>query len=72
MFFLSYQESSGIPGQGNTGVVMEAALHSRDRIGVQDFVLLEDYMNVDAFIDNLLKRYQENLIYVSLFAFVTY
>ena len=44
---------------------MEIGLHERDRVGVQDFVLLEDYQNSDAFIDNLKKRFQENLIYVS-------
>jgi len=42
---------------------MEAALHARDHIGVQDFVLLEDYGSVDAFIENLEKRFKENLIY---------
>ena len=44
---------------------MEAALHARDRVGVQDFVLLEDFTNIDAFLDNLKKRSSENLIYVS-------
>ena len=44
---------------------MESALHARDHIGVQDFVLLEDYMNVEAFIENLRKRFKANLIYVS-------
>ncbi len=44
---------------------MEAALHARDRVGVQDFVLLEDFTNIDAFLDNLKKRFSENLIYVS-------
>ncbi len=47
--------------------VMEAALHARDRVGVQDFVLLEDYTNIDAFVDNLRKRFSENLIYVRAF-----
>lgn len=46
---------------------MEAALHARDRVGVQDFVLLEDYTNIDAFVDNLRKRFSENLIYVRAF-----
>ena len=40
-------------------------MHARDRIGVQDFVLLEDYKNVDAFLENLRKRFNANLIYVS-------
>lgn len=44
---------------------MESALVSRDRIGVQDFVLLEDYQNEDAFLENLQKRFKERLIYVS-------
>ena len=44
---------------------MEEELHRRDHIGVQDFVLLEDYTSPEAFIDNLQKRFQEDLIYVS-------
>lgn len=44
---------------------MESALHARDKIGVQDFVLLEDYNNVNAFLENLRKRFRANLIYVS-------
>ncbi|XP_055902162.1 unconventional myosin IC isoform X1 [Eupeodes corollae] len=42
---------------------MEKGLHDRDRVGVQDSVLLENYQSEDAFIDNLRKRFQENLIY---------
>ncbi|XP_064540131.1 unconventional myosin IC isoform X1 [Drosophila montana] len=42
---------------------METGLHERDRAGVQDFVLLENYESEDAFIGNLRKRFQENLIY---------
>ena len=45
---------------------MEEHLHKRDHTGVQDFVLLEDYKNPDAFIDNLRKRFQEDLIYVCI------
>lgn len=41
-------------------------MHERDRAGVQDFVLLENYESEAAFIDNLKKRFQENLIYVSI------
>jgi len=41
----------------------ESALHARDHIGVQDFVLLEKYWNVDAFIENLRKRFKANHIY---------
>lgn len=44
---------------------MEHALQHRDRVGVQDFVLLEDYRSEAAFIDNLKKRFSENIIYVS-------
>lgn len=43
----------------------ESALHARDHIGVQDFVLLEDYRSEDAFLENLQKRFKSNLIYVS-------
>ena len=46
---------------------MERDLDARDRVGVQDFVLLENYTSEDAFIDNLHKRYNENLVYVSFF-----
>lgn len=47
-------------------VVMESELQARDRIGVQDFVLLEDYKSEDAFLENLRKRYNSGLIYVSI------
>ena len=46
-------------------VNMENELQARDRIGVQDFVLLEDFKSEDAFLDNLRKRYKADLIYVS-------
>ncbi|KPJ07027.1 Myosin-IB [Papilio machaon] len=42
---------------------MEHALQHRERVGVQDFVLLEDYRSEAAFIDNLRKRFNENIIY---------
>lgn len=42
---------------------MENALHSRDRVGVQDFVLLEDFESEKAFVENLRKRFKEDLIY---------
>ncbi|XP_059052056.1 unconventional myosin IC isoform X1 [Achroia grisella] len=42
---------------------MEHALQHRERVGVQDFVLLEDYRSEAAFIDNLRKRFKENIIY---------
>ena len=44
---------------------MESDLQARDRIGVQDFVLLEDFRSEDAFLENLRKRYNSGLIYVS-------
>lgn len=47
--------------------MMESALTARDRVGVQDFVLLENYTSEAAFIENLRKRFKENLIYVSRF-----
>lgn len=50
----------GIPPQS-----MERGLHERDRVGVQDFVLLENFQSESAFIDNLRKRFKEDLIYVS-------
>lgn len=43
--------------------VMEHALQHRERVGVQDFVLLEDFRSEAAFIDNLRKRFRENIIY---------
>lgn len=45
---------------------MESSIAKRDKIGVQDFVLLEDYRSETAFVENLKKRYHENLIYVSM------
>lgn len=47
-------------------VAMESDLQARDRIGVQDFVLLEDFRSEDAFLENLRKRYNSGLIYVSI------
>uniref|UniRef100_A0A4W3J821 Myosin IH n=1 Tax=Callorhinchus milii TaxID=7868 RepID=A0A4W3J821_CALMI len=44
-------------------VNMEGALTARDRVGVQDFVLLDSYTSEMAFLDNLRKRFRENLIY---------
>jgi myosin-1 len=42
---------------------METHLQDRDRVGVQDAVLLEDYTSEVAFVENLQKRFKENLIY---------
>ncbi|KAH9389795.1 Unconventional myosin-Ih [Tyrophagus putrescentiae] len=38
-------------------------LHQRDKVGVDDFVLLENFEDKDAFLENLRKRYKENIIY---------
>uniref|UniRef100_A0A8C7VQF4 Myosin IH n=1 Tax=Oncorhynchus mykiss TaxID=8022 RepID=A0A8C7VQF4_ONCMY len=42
---------------------MEGALTARDRVGIQDFVLLDAHTSETAFLDNLKKRFSENLIY---------
>uniref|UniRef100_A0AAR2KP72 Myosin motor domain-containing protein n=1 Tax=Pygocentrus nattereri TaxID=42514 RepID=A0AAR2KP72_PYGNA len=42
---------------------MESGLSARDRVGVQDFLLLDNYTSEAAFIENLRRRYKENLIY---------
>uniref|UniRef100_A0A2P2I3E2 Myosin-IB-like n=1 Tax=Hirondellea gigas TaxID=1518452 RepID=A0A2P2I3E2_9CRUS len=42
---------------------MESVLEDRDRVGVADAILLEDFKNVEAFCDNLHKRYMRNIIY---------
>ncbi|KAK9881585.1 hypothetical protein WA026_016457 [Henosepilachna vigintioctopunctata] len=43
--------------------MMERELHHRDRVGVQDAVLLENYTDEAEFIGNLKKRFKEDLIY---------
>lgn len=42
---------------------MEGALTARDRVGIQDFVLLDETTE-EAFINNLKKRFNNDLIYV--------
>ncbi|KAG7168346.1 Unconventional myosin IC-like [Homarus americanus] len=42
---------------------MESVLDEREKFGVPDAILLEDYLNEQVFIENLKKRYHENLIY---------
>ncbi|KAK8775215.1 hypothetical protein V5799_031440 [Amblyomma americanum] len=42
---------------------MENALHTRDLVGVQEFVLLEDCESEQAFVGNLRMRFTEDLIY---------
>ncbi|XP_068186480.1 unconventional myosin-Ic-like [Antennarius striatus] len=49
--------------EGRVRLVMESALTARDRVGVQDFVLLENYTSEAAFIENLRRRLRENLVY---------
>uniref|UniRef100_A0AAY4CPH0 Unconventional myosin-Ic n=1 Tax=Denticeps clupeoides TaxID=299321 RepID=A0AAY4CPH0_9TELE len=49
--------------EGAVRLVMESALTARDRVGVQDFLLLENYTSEAAFIENLRRRFRENLIY---------
>lgn len=44
---------------------MEKSLEDRDRVGVQDAVLLENFTSEKAFVENLEKRFKENIIYVS-------
>ncbi|KAF7666571.1 hypothetical protein LDENG_00101030 [Lucifuga dentata] len=48
---------------GRVRLVMESTLTARDRVGVQDFVLLQNYTSEAAFIENLRRRFGENLIY---------
>lgn len=55
-----------VVGSDGVRAMMESALTARDRVGVQDFVLLENYNSEVAFIDNLRKRFKENLIYVRI------
>uniref|UniRef100_A0A8V5H1Y5 Uncharacterized protein n=1 Tax=Melopsittacus undulatus TaxID=13146 RepID=A0A8V5H1Y5_MELUD len=50
-------------GANGIRLTMESALTARDRVGVQDFVLLENFTSEAAFIENLRKRFKENLIY---------
>lgn len=45
---------------------LERALTARDRVGIQDMVLLDALNSETAFLDNLKKRFSEDLIYVSL------
>lgn len=44
---------------------LEGALIARDQVGIQDFVLLDAHNSETAFLDNLKKRFTEDLIYVS-------
>ena len=40
-------------------------LNLQNPIGLNDFVLLEDFTNQDAFIENLRIRYDSDIIYVN-------
>ncbi|KAJ8379363.1 hypothetical protein SKAU_G00001410 [Synaphobranchus kaupii] len=42
---------------------MEGSLIARDLVGIQDFVLLDPHTSETAFLDNLRKRFTEDLIY---------
>ncbi|CAG0894873.1 unnamed protein product [Darwinula stevensoni] len=44
---------------------MEKSSHQREKVGVDDFVLLEDHTDENAFLDNLNKRFNHDVIYVS-------
>lgn len=43
---------------------MERELNKREKAGVPDAVLLEDFTDENVFIENLEKRFRENIIYV--------
>ncbi|XP_028980397.2 unconventional myosin-Ih [Esox lucius] len=54
----------GRKARGGRGLLdMEGALTARDRVGIQDFVLLDTHTSENAFLDNLKKRFNEDLIY---------
>uniref|UniRef100_A0A671PZ24 Myosin IHa n=1 Tax=Sinocyclocheilus anshuiensis TaxID=1608454 RepID=A0A671PZ24_9TELE len=50
-------------GHGQCCLDLEGALIARDRVGIQDFVLLDAHNSETAFLDNLKKRFTEDLIY---------
>ncbi len=54
--------AGGGNGGGNKRHLRDTHFDS-DRVGVQDFVLLEDFRSEAAFLDNLKKRFQSDLIY---------
>ncbi|RLV99882.1 hypothetical protein DV515_00009383 [Chloebia gouldiae] len=58
---LSIRKKEEVDENGDAN--MEGALIARDKVGVQDFVLLDSHTSEAAFLNNLRKRYQENLIY---------
>uniref|UniRef100_A0A8C1E365 Myosin IHb n=1 Tax=Cyprinus carpio carpio TaxID=630221 RepID=A0A8C1E365_CYPCA len=65
-FKIFYCESLTKCGKLTTIIIfpdMEGSLTARDRVGIQDFVLLDAYTSETAFMDNLRKRFNENLIY---------
>ncbi|KAM4809159.1 unconventional myosin-Ih [Rhinophrynus dorsalis] len=49
--------------KGKRSINMEGSLSAREKVGLQDFVLLDSHTSEAAFMDNLRKRFQENLIY---------
>uniref|UniRef100_A0A8C1M9U4 Myosin IHa n=1 Tax=Cyprinus carpio TaxID=7962 RepID=A0A8C1M9U4_CYPCA len=55
---------SNVVGKVKLGQLdLEGALIARDRVGIQDFVLLDSHNSETAFLDNLKKRFTEDLIY---------
>uniref|UniRef100_A0A3B4CG41 Myosin motor domain-containing protein n=1 Tax=Pygocentrus nattereri TaxID=42514 RepID=A0A3B4CG41_PYGNA len=59
MSFSTWQKGKGKLGH----LDLEGALTARDRVGIQDFVLLDAHNSETAFLDNLKKRFSEDLIY---------
>lgn len=51
--------------RGRLPSTIESALSARDKVGLQDFVLLHDHTSENEFIENLKKRFSNDLIYVS-------
>lgn len=45
---------------------LERALTARDKVGIQDLVLLDAHGSEEAVLENLKDRFTEDLIYVSL------
>uniref|UniRef100_A0A8D3CW81 Myosin IHb n=1 Tax=Scophthalmus maximus TaxID=52904 RepID=A0A8D3CW81_SCOMX len=62
---MTVSHSDSVTGQlgSDESQTTEASLTARDRVGIQDFVLLDAYTSETAFLDNLKKRFHENLIY---------
>ncbi|XP_051952508.1 unconventional myosin-Ih-like [Xyrauchen texanus] len=64
VFSLSHFHPQHKKGKAKLGQLdLEGALIARDRVGIQDFVLLDAHNSETAFLDNLKKRFSEDLIY---------